>query len=188
MRGVLLPQRAGRRVARVRRRRLALARRAARSTRGSPRAACTPRRAPRSSGGASPRRLHPQRDRADRAQVRRHVLALDAVAARRAADEDAVLVDEVDRRAVDLRLEHERDRLVACRAACARRRPTSRSPRRSSPSRASPSARDGAPSGTSSDGGAPTRCVGESGVDELGMLGLERGELVVEDVVRRVRP
>ena len=31
--------------------------------------------------------VHPQRDRLDRAQVRRHVLALDPVAARRAADE-----------------------------------------------------------------------------------------------------
>ena len=53
-----------------------------------------------------------ERDRADRAQVRRHVLALLAVAAGRAADECAVLVDERDRRAVDLRLEHVHDRLV----------------------------------------------------------------------------
>ena len=55
-----------------------------------------------------PRRvLDPQRDRADRAQVLRHVLAHLAVAARSAADERAVLVDERDREPVDLWLGHE---------------------------------------------------------------------------------
>ncbi len=53
-----------------------------------------------------------ERDRADRAQVRGHLLAAAAVAARRAADEAAVLVDERDRGAVDLRLDHVGDRLV----------------------------------------------------------------------------
>ena len=50
-----------------------------------------------------------QRDRPDRAQVLGHVLADLAVAARGAAHEHAVLVDERDRQAVDLRLGHEAD-------------------------------------------------------------------------------
>ena len=50
------------------------------------------------------RELHPHRDCLDRLQVRRHVLAANAVATRCAADEDAVLVDQVDRQPVDLRL------------------------------------------------------------------------------------
>ena len=48
--------------------------------------------------------LDPQRDRADRPQVLGHVLADPAVAAGGAADQDAVLVGEGDRQAVDLRL------------------------------------------------------------------------------------
>ena len=48
--------------------------------------------------------VDPQRDRPDRAQVLGHVLADPAVAAGRAADQDAVLVGERDRQAVDLRL------------------------------------------------------------------------------------
>ena len=55
---------------------------------------------------------HLQRHRRDRPQVDGHVLALDAVAARRAAREQPVLVREVDREAVDLRLDHVRDRIV----------------------------------------------------------------------------
>ena len=67
--------------------------------------------------GAQRRRLalhraHPQRDRLDRTEVRGHVLAALAVSARRAPDEHAVLVDQRDRGAVDLRLEHVRDGLV----------------------------------------------------------------------------
>ncbi len=54
-----------------------------------------------------------QRDRADRAQVVRDVLADLAVAARGAALEHAVAVDEADRQAVDLGLDHERERRVA---------------------------------------------------------------------------
>ena len=48
--------------------------------------------------------LDAQRDRADRAQVLGDVLADPAVAAGRAADQDAVLVDERHRQPVDLRL------------------------------------------------------------------------------------
>jgi hypothetical protein len=55
---------------------------------------------------------HLQRDGRDRPQVDRDILALDAVASGRAADENAVLVGEVDREPVDLRLDHVRDRLV----------------------------------------------------------------------------
>ncbi len=51
--------------------------------------------------------LDPQRDRRDRPQVVRDVLADLAVAARRPADEHAVLVEQRDREAVDLRLGHE---------------------------------------------------------------------------------
>ena len=57
--------------------------------------------------------VHSQRDRLDRSQVRRHVLPLDAVAPRGASHEDAVLVREVDGEAVDLRLDHPGDVLVA---------------------------------------------------------------------------
>src|SRR6266498_1736443 len=55
---------------------------------------------------------HLQRNGADRPEVRRHVLTLDPVAARGAAREAPVFVQEVDRRPVDLRLEHVGDRLA----------------------------------------------------------------------------
>jgi hypothetical protein len=48
--------------------------------------------------------LHPHRDRADRAQVVGHVLADLTVAARRAPDEHALVVEQRDRQPVDLRL------------------------------------------------------------------------------------
>ena len=80
-----------------------------------------------------------QRHGLERAQVPRHVLASQPVSTRRAAHVDAVLVDERDGRAVDLRLEHVGDGVRHCRAAFARRPPISRAPRPSSPSRASPS-------------------------------------------------
>ena len=54
-----------------------------------------------------------QRHGLDRAQVPRHVLASQPVAARRSAHVHAVLVDERDGRAVDLRLEHVGDGFVA---------------------------------------------------------------------------
>jgi hypothetical protein len=57
-------------------------------------------------------RSEAERDGVDRAQVLRHVLAAEPVAARGAPDERAVLVDERDGRAVDLRLDHIRDLLV----------------------------------------------------------------------------
>src|SRR5262245_25016120 len=53
---------------------------------------------------AAVHRAQAERDAADRADVRGDVLADDAVAARRAARERAVLVDQLDRDAVDLRL------------------------------------------------------------------------------------
>ena len=56
--------------------------------------------------------LERERDRPDRAQVDGDVLPALPVAARRAANELPVLVDERDRRAVDLRLDHVGDRLV----------------------------------------------------------------------------
>ena len=59
------------------------------------------------------RQLHARRDRLDRLQVRRHVLTSEAVAPRRAAHELPVLVDQVDREAVDLRLRHVHDVLGA---------------------------------------------------------------------------
>jgi hypothetical protein len=58
------------------------------------------------------RRADTERHGRHGAQVPRHVLAARAVPARRAADERALLVDERDRRAVDLRLDHVGDRLV----------------------------------------------------------------------------
>ncbi len=54
-----------------------------------------------------------QRNRADRPHVGGHVLAVAAVAARRAAHEAAVLVGERDAQPVDLELRDVRDRLVA---------------------------------------------------------------------------
>ena len=51
----------------------------------------------------------PQRNRADRADVGRDVLADHAVPARRPARENAVLVDELDREPVELRLDRVRD-------------------------------------------------------------------------------
>ena len=56
-----------------------------------------------------------QRYRLDRAQIRGHVLAGFAVAARRAAGEDAVFVAKADREAVELRLDRER-RILAFEA------------------------------------------------------------------------
>ena len=110
-RRVLLAQRAGGGVARVRRG-FCPRRRAARSARGSRRAACRPRRAPRAAPATSSPSIRSGID----AIVRRLTVTSSpsiAVAARRAADEDAVLVGEVDREPVDLRLDHVRDGLVA---------------------------------------------------------------------------
>ena len=62
---------------------------------------------------------------ADRADVRRHVLAAHAVAARRAAHQPAVLVGQRDAEAVDLQLGDVGDRRVAeRRRPCARARRT----------------------------------------------------------------
>ena len=116
----------------------------------------------------------------DRAQVVRDVLADLAVAARRAALEHAVAVEQRDRQAVDLRLADvartrgssipSRARWLRIRAdpgaqlllACARW-----------PARAS--AAGGVTfSQRVETGSPPTRCVGESGVTQLGVLGLDR--------------
>ena len=65
--------------------------------------------------GQSPPQHH--RDRSDRPEVRRDVLAHAPVAARGAADEAAVLVQERDAQAVDLRLAHVGERSPRQRAA-----------------------------------------------------------------------
>ena len=59
---------------------------------------------------------HPQGNRRDRAQIDSHVFADLTVAARRTAREDAVLVREVDRETVDLRFEHVGDRRGVAKA------------------------------------------------------------------------
>jgi hypothetical protein len=59
---------------------------------------------------------HPERDRGDRPEIHGHVLPALAVTSRRAARQDAVLVDEGNGRPVDLRLEHVRDGLVGAKA------------------------------------------------------------------------
>ena len=131
--------------------------------------------------------VDPPRDLRDRAQVVRDVLADLAVAARRAALEASRRGRSARRRG---------------RRSSARRRSGTRDPR-------SPRARDGAriratqARSSSSErtfasdsigwrwrtfssrltGAPPTRCVGESGVDELGVGGLDRDELAVERVV-----
>ena len=115
-----------------------------------------------------------------------HVLALDAVAARRAAHEHAALVRQVDREPVDLRLDHVGDCLVRAQPL-----------RTSSAHLTSDSSFvtfSSDPIGSRcctfwkrSDAGAPTRWVGESGATRLGVLRLERDQLVVEPVVLGVR-
>ncbi len=128
---------------------------------------------------------HVQGNRPDRAEVRRDVLALHAVAARRAAHEHPVLVQQVDRRAVDLRLEHVRDRLVAAKPLAhvglpllqplVRRHFFKRAHRREVAYL------------LELRGGRRTDAAGRRVErNELRVLGLDGGELVVERVVRRV--
>ena len=140
--------------------------RAARSARGSPTAADRPRRAPRRrpAGG---RPEHPQRDGADRAEVRRHVLALDAVSARRASDEHAVLVGEVDGETVDLRLDDVGDRLVRAEPLADVVGPLESASSVVTLS-SEPICSRCRTFWKRSEGGAPTRCVGESGVTSSG--------------------
>ena len=128
---------------------------------------------------------HAERDRSDRPQVDGHVLSLDAVAARGAADEHAVLVGEVDRQPVDLRLEHVRDGLVRAEALADVVRPLlerlggrhllERPHRRRMRDLLEALRRRGA---------YPLRR--RVGRDELGVRPLERSKLVVEGVVGRV--
>ena len=120
------------------------------------------------------------------AQVPRHVLAARAVPARRAADERALLVDERDRGAVDLRLDHVGDRLVRPQPLAHVRGPLlQRLRRRHLLERAhrlqvvdlrEPAGR-----------GAADALRRRVGGDQLRVVGFERAELVVEHVVRAVR-
>ena len=122
----------------------------------------------------------------DRAEVRRDILALHAVAAGCAAREETVLIEEVDRGAVDLRLEHEHDGLVGpetlpdvVRPLCERlvgRHLLERSHRQQVTYLLELRGR------RRSD--ALRRRVGR---DELRVLRFERDEFVIERVVRRVR-
>ena len=128
---------------------------------------------------------HPERDRLDGAQVGGHVLPALAVPARRSPDERAALVDQRHGRAVDLRLEDVGDGLVGAEALADVVRPLlERLARRDLLERAH---------------GRQVRNLREPGcrrgtdplrrrvrTDELGMLLLERLELVEERVVRRV--
>ena len=135
--------------------------------------------------GRQPVAEHAERHRPDRAQVDGHVLALDAVAARGATHEHAVLVGEVDRQPVDLRLEHVRDGLVGAEALAdvvgpllerlGGRHLLERPHRRRVRDLLEALRRRGTD---------PLRR--RVGRDELGVIPLERGKLVVEGVVGRV--
>jgi hypothetical protein len=114
------------------------------------------------------------------------VLADLAVAARGAALQDAVAVDERDGQPVDLRLGDEAERGSSMPSRRRWLRMRSIQPRSSSSLRALASENSGCRWRTFSSretGVAPTRCVGESGVDQLGVLGLEAAQLVEQRVV-----
>ena len=101
--GVLLAQRAGRRIARVGKRRCRRPPPASCSARETPSWSCRPRRAPRRSSGT----LRPFSfcgTSFERADIGGDVLALRAVAAGRGAYQLAALVAQRHRQAVDLRL------------------------------------------------------------------------------------
>ena len=132
----------------------------------------------------------PQRHRADRAQVGRHVLAdRRRCRASRRPLKTPVAVRQRDREAVDLGLDDV--------AACARRRalgPRSSRRLRASQARSSSSSRALASESIGSrwrtcsnrsSGCPPTRCVGESGVRSSGKLLLERLQLA--HTARRTR-
>ena len=125
-----------------------------------------------------------ERNRLDRPDVRRDVLTLESVAARRAAHEHAVLIGQIDRETVDLRLEDIGDRLSRAEALAYVVVPLSqRFVRRHLLERAhwlevldlrEPVRQPAHPQG---------RRIGS---DELLVLRLDRDELVEERVVRRV--
>ena len=147
----------------------------------SPRAAGTPRRAPRAAAGRCRRRASGAGS-PDRPQIRRHVLALEPSPRVAPRTNDAVLVDQVDGEAVDLRLDHVRDRLVRVEPLADVLRPLlerlvgrdllERAHRR----------RGARPSGTGPRA-AHRRAGRRVGRDELRVRLLERHELVVEPVV-----
>ena len=134
--------------------------------------------------------VDPQRDRRDRAQVVRDVLADLAVAARGAAHEHAVAVDERDREPVDLRLGDVGEvgvldplaREVGAHAGDPGAQLVGRRARW--PARAS--AAGARPSRAWRSASPPTRWVGESGVTQLRVLGLDPAQLVEQRVVRVV--
>ena len=117
-RRVELPQRAGRGVARVRR--LLLARRDLRLVEAREAGEREVDLAAHLEAAAAAPRRRAARIRSGTASIVRRFAVTSspryAVAARRAAHEHAVLVDERDRRAVDLRLDHVGDRLVGAEA------------------------------------------------------------------------
>ena len=179
---VLLPERAGGGVARVRRRLLALGReplvQLAEARQGHVDLAAhlderRDARRPRMRSGIEP-------------IVRRLTVTSSpalAVAARRAAHEDAVLVDEVDREAVDLRLGDVGDRLVRVEPLAHVVGPLPQlvlgrhlveRPHR---------LRGGRPSGTCPTAARRPAASGESAVVQLGVLALEPTQLVEEPVV-----
>ena len=132
-----------------------------------------------------------QRDRADRADVRRDVLAADAVAARHAAHEPAVLVGERDAEAVDLQLGDVGDRAAA--RPCVREAPAHALVERAQlllavgVVEAEHRRRGARRCRTPRRAGPPTRCVGESGVTRSGCSRLERLELLHQRVELGVR-
>ena len=113
----------------------------------------------------------PERDRADRAQVRRDVLADVAVAARRRPHEHAVLVAQADREPVELELGGVLDRArrpelqLAADAPVEGGRPAGAGTRSCGATASAPCA---APRGRSLRTAPPTRWVGESGVASSG--------------------
>ena len=135
------------------------------------------------------RLLQPVRDRLDRPQVGRDVLAGRPVAPGRALDEPAALVAERDREAVDLELGDVAAAPAAGSGAAGRPRPrrTRVSKARSSSwLKALPSDSIGRRWRTSSNVALiapPTRWVGESDVISSGMGGLEGDELAEQRVV-----
>ena len=138
-------------------------------------ATCRPRRAPRAAAGAPSMRSGIC---ADRAQVVGDVLADLPVAARGAAHEHPVAIEQADREAVDLRLDDVLEaRLGDPLAGEMRRasaRPTRAAPPLSGRSRARASARGGVTFSRRPTGSPPTLRVGESRRCQVGMLGLDR--------------
>ena len=126
----------------------------------------------------------PQRDRPDRAQVGGHVLADGAVAAGGAAHEHAVAVEQRDRQPVDLRLDHQLERLAAQPAAS--RAPPRRATRPRCgrwPATASAAVLD---RGEVTRGRRAHALGGRVGRDQLGVLGLQLPQLAHQRVVLAV--